>query len=222
MKISTAKVCRPSCALFLACFGLGLIGCGSTRDALGEGRQPISAAPDDGENAGDAEACGAGVPLANGGGPSCQVVARGLCFATARAACACAGCDADECAIQESFPAQAACPSSDGVGPNPDGSVSDGNSGSGTSDEPGASGGSNASPGAGSEPHLGAGCDDSVTSPPEACGAGVVRGEGGSQRCDFVVNGLCFGDSDTACACAGCEANACVILESSPAMIRCQ
>lgn len=201
--------------------------CGSAEQAFGEGRQPISAAPDASDENTSGPACAAGVPIERGG-PSCQVVARGLCFATADAACACAGCGSDECALAESFPTQAICPSGN-VSPNPDGSVSDGNgssdgNGDGNSGSHGngdGSSGSNGSNGGGSAPHPGAGSScDAADSPPDPCSAGFAR-EGDSRSCDFMLEGLCFEDSTAACACAGCQADACVIRESYPAMVAC-
>lgn len=217
--ISIASKLHKSRYSLLACVGLGVAACGSPQDAIGEGRQPISAAPDATEEDSGGPACGVGVPVERGG-PGCQVVARGLCFATADAACACAGCGSDECALAETFPTQAICPSGN-VGPNPDGSVSDGNSGSGDGNS-GSDGSGNGSNGGGSAPHPGAGSGcDAANSPPDPCGAGFSR-ELDSRRCDFVLDGLCFEDSTAACACAGCEADACLIRESYPAMVACQ
>src|SRR5690606_29270573 len=92
-------------------FALGLAACGAASPPLGEREQPISGG--DSEESGD-DACAAGVAPGDASAAECQVTARGLCFANAEAACACAGCGHDECALAESFPAQAVCPSSAG------------------------------------------------------------------------------------------------------------
>jgi hypothetical protein len=55
----------------------------------------------------------------------------------------------------------------------------------------------------------------------EPCASGVPRDSAG-ERCDFVVKDVCFPSSEAACACAGCAADKCMILESYPAQIRCQ
>jgi hypothetical protein len=54
------------------------------------------------------EACAAGV--AQEGAAECAVVAKGLCFADAAAACACAGCEESACTMLETSPPQASCP----------------------------------------------------------------------------------------------------------------
>lgn len=52
--------------------------------------------------------------------------------------------------------------------------------------------------------------------------------EGGRPRpvepvgCDFVVEDCCYDDAETACRIAGCAQDACAILESYPAQVRCQ
>src|SRR4051812_27292050 len=117
--------------LTLGCLlALGVGACGSSAEPpLGESEQPITA--DDGDES--ADACAGGTPAQGDPAPSCQVVAHGLCFETAEAACACAGCGSDECLIAESFPAQAFCPASgDDGGGDPNAPVSSGPIGSGT------------------------------------------------------------------------------------------
>lgn len=100
---------------------LTVAACGSTPEPIGESQQPIS---DDGSTGADDGACADGVSGAEAGEGQCTITARGLCFASREAACACAGCGIDECAIGESFPEQAFCPSSGG-GSDPDQPVSD-------------------------------------------------------------------------------------------------
>jgi hypothetical protein len=100
---------------------LGMAACGSSPQPIGESQQPIS---DDGSEEPSDDACAGGVPVAEAGEGQCTITARGSCFTSREAACACAGCGLDECAIAESFPEQAFCPSSGG-GSDPDGPVSD-------------------------------------------------------------------------------------------------
>lgn len=184
---------------------LSLSACAGSSDAVGSGSQPITEgeSPDDAEEGGAAAACAEGVAPSEA--EDCQVVANGLCFPTAEAACACDGCELAECAIAESFPLQAFCQDSEQPGGSePDEPVSDdggGSDGSGSCD---------GEPGGGSDPHPGG----------EACEAGVAR-EAPDAPCDFIVGELCFSSGDAACACAGCEAEACLVLESYPAQIRC-
>ncbi|MEO8179778.1 MAG: hypothetical protein ABI895_13165 [Deltaproteobacteria bacterium] len=75
--------------------------------------------------------------------------------------------------------------------------------------------------GDGTNGSCGAGSDggSSPSNPGGACVAGTPRDA--DAPCDFVVGGLCFRSSASACACAGCAENACMILESYPAQIRC-
>jgi hypothetical protein len=214
---------------------LGLAACGASPAPIGESEQPITAGDEAGAGEGDSgppttAACASGT-AADSPAANCQIVARGLCFADAEAACACAGCGTDTCAIAESFPEQAFCPSSGG-GSDPDGSTSDdpnapvgsepqggGSSGYPGSSSPGFPGdGSDGSPGCG-EPGQ---TDPSPPSPPSACGEGVARDPSGVERCDFIVDGSCFDSSASACACAGCSEDGCMVLESYPAQIRCQ
>jgi hypothetical protein len=200
---------------------------------LGESEQPI-AAGDTGESGADPlepNACAGGAAESDAAVGECQFVARGLCFSTSEAACACAGCGADDCAIAESFPAQAFCPSSGS--PDPDGSTSDDPNTPVSSDPHG--GGSNGYPGTG-EPQGGgsngsvgsAGCGDAGhggqvdPSQPAACSAGVPRDPTGGVRCDFIVGEACFDSAASACTCAGCAADHCLVLESYPAQIRCE
>jgi hypothetical protein len=189
---------------------MAIAACGASSDALGESEQPLS------EDAADGAACELGVPVAEASGPSCQVVARGLCFETAEAACACGGCELAECAIAESFPAQAFCQSAEPGSSDPDGSVSDGDT-STSSDVDAVQGGGTDS-NSGSSP----GCAGPTTPAPAACEGGVARQSNTETRCDFVVDGSCFDSSAAACACAGCAPDRCMILESAPAQIRCQ
>ena len=126
---------------------LGAAACGSNPAPIGESQQPISA---DGSEESDDAACAGGVAAAEAGEGQCTITARGLCFSSREAACACAGCGLDECAIGESFPEQAFCPSSGGGSDDPDGPVSD-DPDAPVSDEPG--GGSDGNPGCGSPDH---------------------------------------------------------------------
>jgi hypothetical protein len=187
---------------------MAMAACGASSDSLGESEQPLSGDADEGA------ACELGVPVADGAGPSCQVVARGLCFETAAAACACAGCELAECAIAESFPTQAFCPSAQPGGSDPDGSDGD----TSTSSNADAAQGGGVESSAGSSP----GCAGPTTPAPGVCEGGVAQQPNTGARCDFVVDGSCFDSSAAACACAGCAADRCLILESSPAQIRCQ
>jgi hypothetical protein len=204
MKTLLATSLRTTAAL------LGIIvslsACAGSSDPVGGGSQPITEGepPEDGEEGSASEACAGGVAPSEA--ENCQVVANGLCFVTAEAACACDGCDISECAIAESFPLQAFCQDSE----QPGGSDSDepvSDDGDGSDDSSGSCGGE---PGGGSDPHPGG----------EACEAGVPR-PSPDVPCDFIVGELCFDSGDAACACAGCEADACLVLESYPAQIRC-
>jgi hypothetical protein len=100
---------------------LGVTACASHTEPIGESEQPISG--DGSDDSGGA--CAAGVAASDSVAGQCTITARGLCFASREAACACAGCALDDCAIGESFPEQAFCPSTSG-GSNPDQPVSDG------------------------------------------------------------------------------------------------
>jgi len=113
-------------------FTLGVMACGSNPAPIGESQQPIS---DDGSEEPGDDACAAGVAAAEAAEGQCVITARGLCFADREVACACAGCSLEECAIGESFPEQAFCPSSGG-GSDPDGPVSDDPEGCGASGHP--------------------------------------------------------------------------------------
>ena len=205
----TSSFIQSTRALTVGCLlALGLAACGSASEPpLGESEQPISAG--DGEDT--ADACAAGSTPAQGDpGADCQVVANGLCFETAAAACACAGCGSDECLIAESFPAQAFCPSTgggDGADPNapvssgpiggPINGGTNGSSGNGTSSSPGC-----------------AGPTDPGQTPPSDPAVPA--------QCDFLVDGDCYGSAAEACAAAGCDDAACLIQESYPATVFCQ
>jgi hypothetical protein len=192
-------------ATLLGCL-LSLAACGGSNNPLGGGSQPITEgeSPDDAEEGSGTDACAGGEAPSND--PSCQVVANGLCFATAEAACACDGCGLEQCALAESFPMQAFCQNDDAPSSgDPDEPVSDDGGGSN-----GSSGSCDGSSGGGSDPHPGG----------DACAAGAPR-PSPDAPCDFIVDELCFSSGDAACACAGCAADACLVLESYPAQIRC-
>jgi hypothetical protein len=204
--IRSAKNC-----LIPSLYALALA-CGAANEpALGESEQPFSAADADGEDT--TAACDSGTPAQGPFGAECQVIARGRCFATADEACACAGCGVDQCAIAESFPAQAFCQSGDGSsGVDPDAPVSDGPIGGGT----------NGATVPGSEPGCGEpGQTDPSAPDVPACAGGRPQDARIDERCDFVVGGTCFDDAAAACACGGCSAEACLVLESYPAQIVC-
>src|SRR5688572_3759501 len=212
----------PRVALLGGLFSLslGILACGSPPEPIGASEQPISADSDAPEEGAD-PACADGIAPADAVATECQVTARGLCFASAEEACACAGCGSDECALAESFPVQAVCPTA-GDGSDPDGSDSDGPD----PNAPVSSTPSGAGPtgnGGGAEPGP-PGCGATAPTDPSepshsACAAGVERdGEG---QCHFVAGGSCFADSDSACACAGCAPAECLILESYPVQVTC-
>lgn len=182
----------PALAVSLLGFA-GALACGSSGDPIGGNPQPITGDDD----ADPAAECAGGIPVSTGG-EQCQVIGGGLCFTTAEAACACAGCSLDTCAIAESFPAQAFCQSDEPVS-HPDEPVSDGDGEPGCGDS-----------GGGSDPDPGSACD-----------AGRPRSDDPEQRCDFVVEGLCFDSAAAACACNGCAEDDCIVLESYPAQIAC-
>jgi len=98
------------------------VACASNSEPIGQSQQPVS---NDGSESADDTACAAALTGAEAGEGECTITARGLCFSSREAACACAGCGLDECAIGESFPEQAFCPSHGG-GSDPDRPVSDG------------------------------------------------------------------------------------------------
>ncbi len=189
---------------------LGLISlfaaCGGSDDPIGGGSQPITEgdSSQESDESSGADACAGGQAPSNDA--SCQVVANGLCFATAEEACACDGCGIEQCALAESFPMQAFCQNGDAPGSsNPDEPVSDDGGGSN-----GSSGSCDDSSGGGSDPDPGG----------DSCQAGAPR-QSPDAPCDFIVAELCFSSGDAACACAGCAADACLVLESYPAQIRC-
>jgi hypothetical protein len=190
-------------------FILSLSACAGSSDPIGGGSQPITEdeSPDGGEEGSASDACAGGVAPAEA--ENCQVVANGLCFVTAEAACACDGCDISECAIAESFPLQAFCQDSEQPGSSdPDEPVSGGDGD--RLDASDASSCDGAPSGGGSDPHPGG----------DECAEGTPR-EAPDAPCDFIVNDLCFDSGDAACACAGCASDACLVLESYPAQIRC-
>jgi hypothetical protein len=204
---------------------LGLQACGSNPAPLGESQQPIT---DEGSDEAENTACAGGVAAADASEGQCTITARGLCFASRQEACACAGCGLDECAIGESFPEQAFCPSSGG-GSDPDRPVSDdpdapvsSDPGDGVTGSPG-SGTEPAQPGGGSDGSPGCGApgqtEPAVPTTPVACEDGHAADADG--RCDFVVGNACFDSAESACACAGCELGQCLVLESYPAQARC-
>jgi len=195
-------------------FLLSLSACGGSNDPIGEGSQPITEGDDpgdDGESSSEAGSgnatCELGVPQAEA--EDCQVVANGLCFSSAEAACACKGCAVEQCAIAESFPLQAFCPSDAPGSSDPDEPVSDDPDGPVSNDGESTSGSCDGSHGGGSDPNPGG----------DACAAGTPRDSGAA--CDFVVGDRCFTSGEVACACAGCAQSACMVLESYPAQIRC-
>lgn len=149
---------------------LGLAACGSSSDPIGEHQQPIS---DDSSDESGGDACQGGVAPQQAGPGECSITGGGLCFTSRAAACACAGCGIDDCAIAESFPEQAVCPagggSSDGDSPvsdDPDAPVSS---------EPG--GGSDGNPGCGDDTRcdfvVGDTCFDSAESACTAAGCAL-------------------------------------------------
>jgi hypothetical protein len=210
MTLSSSPVLQLTKTLARAgLLALGLAACGSSPEPIGESQQPILG--DDSE-APSHDACNDGVAPAEAAAGECTITARGLCFSNHAAACACAGCGLDECAIAESFPEQAVCPSDDGGGSDPDGSVSD-DPDAPVSSDPG--GGSDGNPGCGG----GGSIEPGYPGAPSACAEGHATDAEG--RCDFVVDGACFDSAESACACAGCEMDRCVVLESYPAQVGC-
>lgn len=202
--LASTRALSASGALLLGGFALGLVACADSSDALGESEQPITGT--------DPAACAAGTaPEAS---TNCQVVARGLCFESAQGACACAGCGAEACLLAESFPEQAFCPSDNPGTGDPDGSVS-----SGPAQDPNGAG-SPGSTGNGTPSSPGCGNTDPPQAP--ACAGGAPPDAQNESACAFVVQGLCFDDPAAACACAGCQADRCVIRESYPAQVACQ
>jgi hypothetical protein len=205
---------------------LGLIACGDSPAPIGDTQQPFAADQrDDPATAeGSSDACATGTAPEDTAQGECQITARALCFSSVDAACACAGCGTDECAIAESFPPQAVCPGS--PGPDPDRPTSDDpntpvdspNQGGGSNGYPGSGplpgGGSDGSPGCGQPGHPGPS--------PSACDAGVPQDPTGVEPCDFIVGDACFDSAAGACACAGCADDRCAVLESYPAQILCQ
>jgi hypothetical protein len=212
ISFTLSRSTKPWLLVSLAALGLA---CGSAGEPpLGEREQPITT-PEDSDAA--ANACDAGTAVQGPFGAECQVIAQGLCFTSAEEACACAGCATDVCAIAESFPAQAFCQNDDDDG-DPDAPVSDGS----VSSDPNG-GGSGSSPGC-SDPNLGCGEPGQTDpSPPSAslCAAGRAATPSSNESCDYRVGGYCFDTAEAACDCAGCDADACLVLESYPAQIAC-
>lgn len=199
---------------------LGLA-CGSADEApLGEREQPITAPENENDDSETPAACEGGVVHEGDPGDACQVVARGLCFATPEAACACAGCALEQCAIAESFPGQAFCQNESPGSGDPDAPVSSGPIGGGTNGSSGNT--SPGNPGCGSADPGAPGQTDPSPPTGAACEGGRLQDPSSSDACDFIVGGYCFEDAEAACACAGCGGDACLILESYPAQIACQ
>jgi hypothetical protein len=237
--IRTFSIQTLSTCLISSLLTLGLAACGSSSEPLGEREQPFSAADgngndhDDGNDADGnigeesaAAACAEGLAAADAPDGFCQVTARGLCFDDAADACACAGCSSELCAIAESFPAQAFCPS-DGDGDDPDAPTSDPDAP--VSSGPSVGGGTSSSPGSTSPAFPGsAGCgapgqvDPSAPTQPIACADGSIPAADGAQACNVIANGACFDDVAAACACAGCGGDGCIVQESYPAVVRCE
>ena len=201
---------------FAGLLALGLAACASAPEPIGEAQQPISGDGSGESTDADDDACASGVAPAEADEGECTITARGLCFTSEAAACACGGCGLDECAIAESFPAQAFCPSSGG-GSEPDGPVSD-DPDAPVSSEPGA--GSDGSPGTSVPGSSGCGTPAHAgPADPRACDEGHAPSAEGP--CDFVVGDTCFESAQSACMCAGCQLDECLVLESYPAQIRC-
>src|SRR5690349_641013 len=124
MKPSTLTLTRSLCISLFTSTAL-LFACGGSDGALGEGSQPITGdEATEGDDASNPAACELGTAPASA--DDCQAVAKGLCFSTAAAACACAGCSEDNCLVAESFPVQVSCQSGgdDPGSSNPDEPVS--------------------------------------------------------------------------------------------------
>jgi hypothetical protein len=222
MTTSTSVLQLTQKLTFASLFALGLA-CGAAPDEpIGETQQPIR---QDGADEPNPAACAGGIAPVEAAAGECTITARALCFSSREAACACAGCDLDECAFAESFPEQAVCPPSGGGSADPNSPVSDdpdapvsSDPGDGVSGSPGG-GRQPGQPGGGSSGNVG--CNTPAQDPgaPGACEDGHPADAQG--RCDFVVGDACFDSADSACACAGCEPDQCVVLESYPAQIRC-
>ena len=222
-----------STCLLGSLLALALGACGSATEPLGEREQPFSAG-DDSNDTNDASeegaaACEQGLPPADAPEGFCQVTAQGLCFDSAEAACACAGCGSDVCLLAESFPAQAFCPTSGG-GSDPGAPVSS-DPNAPVSSEPNVGGGTNGNPGGNTSPgfpgsRVGCGApgqtDPAEPTEPVACADGSIPQADGAESCDFIGNGACFDDVAAACACAGCGSDACIVQESYPAVVSCQ
>jgi hypothetical protein len=216
-KLATPVALRAFAA---SCLAFALSACGAAPASIGDSEQPFTAGDRDdagGEEGSSSDACAGGVDVYTAATGECPFVARGLCFSTSERACSCAGCGLPECAIAESFPAQAFCPSSGG-GANPDGSTSD-DPNTGVSDHPRGDGSNGSSGDVGGGSSGSPGCADPSV---PACSAGVQRDPTGAERCDFIVGETCFDSAASACACAGCAADRCRILESYPAQISCE
>jgi hypothetical protein len=57
--------------------------------------------------------------------------------------------------------------------------------------------------------------------PAERC-AGGTEWNGKPEGCAYEVDGCCYADAETACAAAKCANEACEILETYPAQVRCR
>lgn len=156
-----------------------------------------------------AKACAKGFSSDDAGGRVCNATFDSQCFESDRVACDCAACPEDDCLVLESYPTQIRCASSGSPSPNPDSPSSSSPEGP-TSSDPGSSppsGSSPGSPGGGSPPS------------PGTCAGGFPPGTG--TACNVTHAGQCFETSAAACACAGCAATSCRILESFPAQVAC-
>ena len=55
-----------------------------------------------------------------------------------------------------------------------------------------------------------------------ACQKAFAQNDPGGKVCRATYRGACFESDPAACACAGCPADKCMILESYPTQIRCE
>lgn len=60
-----------------------------------------------------------------------------------------------------------------------------------------------------------------ATEPVERC-AGGVEWNGKPEGCAYEVDGCCYADAEAACAASKCASEACEILETYPAQVRCR
>lgn len=69
--------------------------------------------------------------------------------------------------------------------------------------------------------HGAGGGSSGAREPPPCNGVGRIW-DGRPDGCAYEHEGCCYDDAEATCSAAGCEAGACIVLESHPAAVRCR